>query len=157
FEDVFDVMSFQVASTVLPLGFVAVVLWSFSPWLIVVLVGMLAASLVMVFPLIRQRRALVDVREFASNVLAGHLADSITNAEAVRAFAREPDEARIHADNVGDYSAKTLRSWDYQNMRVDVVTAPMYVATNTFGLILALAVANGSGVSLEAVFITFSY
>ena len=33
-------------------------------------------------------------------MLAGHVADSIANAEAVRAFAREPDEARIHADNV---------------------------------------------------------
>jgi hypothetical protein len=71
FEDVFDVLSFQVASTVLPLGFVAVVLWAYSPWLIVLLIGMLAATLVMVFPLIRRRRLLVDVRETASNVLAG--------------------------------------------------------------------------------------
>ena len=74
----------------------------------------------MVFPLIRRRRRLVDVREAASNTLAGHVADSIANAEAVRAFAREPDEARIHARNVGDFGAKTLRSWDYQNMRVDM-------------------------------------
>ena len=58
-------------------------------------------TLAMVFPLIRRRRLLVDVREAASNVLAGHVADSIANAEAVRAFAREPEEARIHADNVG--------------------------------------------------------
>ena len=92
----------------------------------------------MVFPLIRRRRLLVDVRESASNVLAGHLADSITNAEAVRAFARESDEARIHVDNVGDYAAKTLRSWDYQNMRVDLVTSPMFVLTNTLGLVVAL-------------------
>src|SRR4029078_2811578 len=75
FEDVFDVLSFQVASTVLPLGFVAVVLWTYSPWLIVLLIGSLLATLVMVFPLIRRRRRLVDVRESASNVLAGHVAD----------------------------------------------------------------------------------
>ena len=111
----------------------------------------------MVFPLIRRRRLLVDVREAASNVLAGHVADSITNAEAVRAFARESDEARIHADNVGDYGAKTLRSWDYQNLRVDLVTSPMYVLTNTLGLIVALGVGGGTGANLEAVFITFSY
>ena len=157
FEDVFDVLSFQVASTVLPLGFVAVVLWTYSPWLIVLLIGMLLATLVMVFPLIRRRRLLVDVRESASNVLAGHVADSIANAEAVRAFAREPDEARIHADNVGDYGAKTLRSWDYQNMRVDLVTSPMFVVTNILGLIVALGVRGSAGASLEAVFITFSY
>jgi ATP-binding cassette subfamily B protein len=157
FEDVFDVLSFQVASTVLPLGFVAVVLWAYSPWLIVLLIGMLVATLVMVFPLIRRRRLLVDVRETASNVLAGHVADSIANAETVRAFAREPDEARIHADNVGDYGAKTLRSWDYQNLRVDLVTSPMFVVTNILGLIMALGVRGGAGASLEAVFITFSY
>ena len=39
FEDVFDVLSFQVAADVLPLAFVAVVLWTYSPWLIVVLLG----------------------------------------------------------------------------------------------------------------------
>ena len=157
FEDVFDVLSFQVAPTVLSLVFAGVVLWSYSGWLILILVGMLAATIVMVFPLIRRRRALVDVRESASNVLAGHVADSIMNAEAVRAFARESDEARIHAANVGDFAAKTLRSWDYQNMRVDLVTSPMFVLTNTFGLMLALGVGGGTGASLEAVFITFSY
>ncbi len=157
FEDVFDVLSFQMASTVLPLGFVGVVLWTYSPWLIALLLIMLAATFLMVFPLIRRRRVLVDIRESASNVLAGHVADSIANAEAVRAFAREPDEARIHANNVFDFGSKTLKSWDYQNMRVDMVTAPMFVLTNTLGLILALWVGNASGSSLEAVFITFSY
>ena len=131
FEDVFDVLCFQVASTLLPLFFVAAVLWSYSPWLILILVAMLAATFLMVFPMIRYGRTLVDIREAASNVLAGHVADSIANAEAVRAFARETHEARIHAGNVFDYGAKTLTSWDYQNMRVDMITAPMLVLTNT--------------------------
>ncbi len=157
FEDVFDVLTFQVASTVLPLAFVSVVLWTYSPWLIVVLLGLLSVTVVMVYPLIRRRRRLVDVRETASNVLAGHLADSITNAEAVRAFAREDDEARIHAENVGDYARKTLRSWDYQNLRVDMVTSPMFVITNTVGLVVALTISRGTGSDLEMVFITFSY
>ena len=127
FEDVFDILSFQVASTLLPLGFVSVVLWSYSGWLIVALLALLTATCAMAYPLIRRRGRLVQLREAASNVLAGHVADSISNAEAVRAFAREQDEARIHAENVLDYGAKMLHSWDYQNMRVDMVTAPMYV------------------------------
>src|SRR4029077_11397891 len=98
-----------------------------------------------------------DVREEASNKLAGHVADSIANAETVRAFAREPEEAHIHAHNVGDYGAKTLRSWQYQNTRVDTVTSPMYVLTNTLGLIVALTASQGTGASLATVFITFSY
>jgi ATP-binding cassette subfamily B protein len=157
FEDVFDVMSFQVLGHAIPLAFVTVVLWSYSPLLIVALLGMLVVTLLMILPLILRRRKLVDVREAASNRLAGHMADSIANAEAVRAFAREPEEARIHALNVGDYGAKTLRSWDYQNLRIDTLTSPMFVLTNTLGLVIALATSSGTGAELGAVFLTFSY
>lgn len=153
FEDVFDVMSFQVIANLLPLGFVAFVLWKHSPWLILTLVGMLAATFIIIWPRIRRRRKLVDIREAASTRLAGHVADSISNAEAVRAFAREPEEARIHALNVEDYGSKALRSWDYQNLRVDTITAPMYVLTNALGLVIALA----TGAGMQTVFITFSY
>jgi ATP-binding cassette subfamily B protein len=157
FEDIFDVLSFSVMGSLIPLLFVAVVLWTYSPFLILALLGMLAATLAIIFPLIRRRQRLVDVREAASNVLAGHVADSIANAEAVRAYAREPEEAWIHSRNVHDLGAKTQRSWDYQNLRMDTITAPMHVLTNTLGLVVALATSAGSGASLEAVFITFSY
>jgi ATP-binding cassette subfamily B protein len=133
------------------------VLWRYSPLLVALLAGMLIATCGMVVPLIRRRRRLVDIREVASNVLAGHVADSIANAEAVRAFAREPEEAQIHSRNVSDFAAKTLRSWDYQNLRIDTITAPMYVLTNTLGLVVALATSSNRGVSLESVFVTFSY
>jgi ATP-binding cassette subfamily B protein len=157
FEDVFDVLVFQVAPTVLPLGFVSVVLWRYSPWLVVVLLTMLSITIAAVLPMIRRGQSLVDVREAASNTMAGHLSDSISNAEVVRAFAREEDEAAIHARNVADYGYKTMRTWDYQNLHVDLVTSPMFVATNALGLIIALATRTGGGASLEAVFITFSY
>jgi ATP-binding cassette subfamily B protein len=143
FEDVFDVLFFSVSTNLIPLAFVAVVLWFYSPALIVVLIGMLAGTFALVFPLIRRRQRLVDLREAASNVMAGHLADSIANAEAVRAFAREPEEARVHTDNVMDLASKTKRSWDYQNLRIDTITAPMHVLTNTLGLIVALVASRG--------------
>ncbi len=144
FEDVFDVLAFQVIAKIVPLGFVTVVLWRYSPLLILVLLGMLSITVALVVPRIRRRRQLVDAREAASNVLAGHVADSIANAEAVRAFAREHEEAAIHAANVRDFGGKTLRSWDYQNFRVNTITAPMYVLTNTLGLIVALHISLGT-------------
>jgi ATP-binding cassette subfamily B protein len=157
FEDVMDVLAFQLIANAIPLVFVSFVLWTYSPLLIATLLGMLALTFAMIYPLILRRQHLVDIREAASNRLAGHVADSIANAEAVRAFAREPHEAVMHARNVNDFGAKTLRSWDYQNLRVDTLTSPMYVLTNTFGLIIALASSRGTGADLEAVFITFSY
>jgi ATP-binding cassette subfamily B protein len=157
FEDVFDVLAFQVIAKILPLTFVTVVLWRYSPLLILVLLGMLSITVALVVPRIRRRRQLVDEREAASNVLAGHVADSIANAEPVRAFARERDEAAIHAANVREFGKKTLRSWDYQNFRVNMITAPMYVLTNTLGLLVALHISLGTASSLETIFLTFSY
>ncbi len=157
FEDVFDVLVFQVAPTVLPLGFVGVVLWRYSPLLIVVLLAMLAITIAAVLPMIRRGQSFVDLREAASNTMAGHLADSISNAEVVRAFAREAEEAEIHVRNVADYGLKTMRSWDYQNLRIDLVTSPMFVLTNVLGLVVALSLRGSGGASLEAVFLTFSY
>ena len=156
FEDVFDVAAFQISAAFLPLAFAGVVLWSYSPWLILVLAAMLTVTCAMIVPVIRRRRDLVDIREAASNVMAGHLADSIANAETVRAFAREGDEARMHAANVRDYGRKTQHSWDYQNTRVDLVASPMFVLTNLAGLAVAFGAAR-TGADMEAVFITFSY
>ena len=157
FEDVFDVCAFNIFGNVLPLTFALVVLAQFSPRLIVVLLAMLALAFIALRPLIRRRHRLVQIREEASNALAGHVADSIANAETVRAFAREPEEAAIHARNVNDFTAKMYQSWHYQNARVDVMTSPFYVLTNTFGLIIALAIGRNSGFEIEAVFLTFSY
>jgi ATP-binding cassette subfamily B protein len=157
FEDVFDVCAFSILGNLIPLTFTIVVLAQFSPWLIVVLLSMLVVAFFCLRPLFRRRHRLVQVREEASNALAGHVADSIANAETVRAFAREPEEAAIHARNVDDFTAKMLRSWDYQNTRVDVVTSPLYVLTNTVGLVVAIAIGRGTGIAIEAVFLTFSY
>jgi ATP-binding cassette subfamily B protein len=157
FELVFDVLAFSVTANLIALTLVGVVLWSYSPLLVAVLVTMLGTTFVLVLPRIRRRQALVDAREAASNEMAGHLADSIANAESVRAFAREPEEARVHARNVRDYGGKTLASWDYQNLRIDTITAPMYVATNVLGLVVVLWTRGTTGVGLEAVFVTFSY
>ena len=157
FEDVFDSFTFSIGGNLLPLAFALVVLAQFSGWLILVLISMLVIAFFCLRPLIRRRHQLVQIREAASNALAGHVADSITNAETVRAFAREREEAAIHSRNVHDFTAKMLRSWNYQNTRVDIATSPLYVLTNTAGLIVALAVGRGSGFAIEAVFLTFSY
>jgi ATP-binding cassette, subfamily B, bacterial len=157
FEDVFDLFAFSIGGNLFPLVFAIVVLAQFSGWLILVLLSMLAIAFVCLRPLILRRHRLVQIREQASNVLAGHVADSITNAETVRAFAREREEAAIHERNVDDFTNKMLRSWMYSNTRVDVLTSPLYVLTNAGGLVVALLVGRDSGFAIEAVFLTFSY
>jgi ATP-binding cassette, subfamily B, bacterial len=157
YEGFVDTLTFSVVSNLVPLLFVSVVLWQYSPVLPLAMLAWLLATVFLVAPLIRRRKKLVDIREEASNEVAGHVADSISNMEAVRAFAREPHEAEVHQKNVSRYARKVLRSWDYQNQRVEMVTMPMYVLTNLCGVILAIHVGRGGLLSLETVFVTFSY
>jgi ATP-binding cassette subfamily B protein len=157
FEEFGDTVSFRIVSSFLPLVFITIVLWRFSPLLPLTLLAWMALTIVLVMPLIRRRQALVDEREEAGNRAAGHVADSITNMEAVRAFAREPFEYEVHHDNVRRYTRLMLRSWDYHNRVIDLVTMPLYVLTNLSGVVIAVLVGGDGLAGLRAVFVTFTF
>jgi ATP-binding cassette subfamily B protein len=157
YEQMMGVLVFQVACSVLPIGFVAVVLWRYSPWIIFTLLFMVTLTGVIVAPLIMRRQKLVDAREAAHNDVAGHVADAITNIDAVRLFSRERAESATHARNVERWRLLAVRSWDYQNRRIDLVTMPLYVGTNVLGVLLAVTLADGGRFNLAAVFVTFTY
>jgi ATP-binding cassette, subfamily B, bacterial len=156
FENFMDTLTFNVAKFILPLLFVPIVLWQFSPWLVASLFGWSAVVIVLLIPLIKRRKKLVDEREMASNHMAGHLADVISNMDTVQAFAHEDDEQGRHAKNVKDHMRKTLRSWDYQTLRIDFLISPIYVIINASGLFLAIALSDNSA-TIAAIFVTFSY
>lgn len=155
--EVFDTLLFNVFPNILPLGFVSYILWKFSPWLVVGLVGLVALTVIIIIPFIKRRRKLVAVREAATNQVSGHVADVYANIDAVRAFGREDFELKNHNTKVLDLKKKLSRSWEYQNERIDIIVSPLYVLTNVFGLVLALHLASKIGASAEIVFVTFTY
>ena len=73
---------------------------------------------------------LVDQREEAIARVSGHVADSLMNMDTIRAFAAEDREAAEHRKRVADQRRKSMRSWDYANLRIDALVAPMTVLTN---------------------------
>ena len=107
-------------------------------------------------PLIRRRQRLVDEREEANAHVSGHVADSIANVETVRAFAAEDREAAEHRSRVADLRRKSLRSWDYHNLRIDVLASPLSVLANALGLLLAVALGGGSH-GIEVIIVAFTY
>jgi ATP-binding cassette, subfamily B, bacterial len=157
YDQVVGTLTFRIVPNVVPIVFVSVVLWRYSPWIVAVLLGMIALTALVVMPLVVRRQRLVDVREVASNRVAGHVADTIANADAVRLFSREAEESATHARNVDEWRRRALHSWDYQNQRVDLVTSPLYVATNVLGVVLAVVLGDGGRLDLAAVFVTFTY
>ena len=158
YEDFVDTLTFQVAQNLLPLAFAGVVLWRFDPLLVLVLFGMLALTALAVAPLIRRRQALVDAREASWVRLSGHVADTLSNMDAVRAHASERREAAEHERRVREHRGLTLISWDYNNLRIDTVVGPLAIVTNVLGLLLAIAVAaRPGGPGVEAIVVTFAY
>ncbi|GHE82341.1 ABC transporter ATP-binding protein [Streptomyces spiralis] len=156
FEEFVDTLTFQVVGSLVPLVFGSVVLWRYQPLLVVGLLVMIAATALCVAPLVRRRQALVDQREEAIARVSGHVADSLMNMETVRAFAAEEREAAEHRARVAESRRLSLRSWDYGNLRIDSLVAPMSVLTNALGLLLAVAF-GGGGHSVEAVVVAFTY
>ncbi|WP_329113581.1 ABC transporter ATP-binding protein [Streptomyces sp. NBC_01353] len=156
FEEFVDTLTFSVMGSFVPLVFASVVLWQYEPLLVVGLLVMITLAALCVTPLIRRRQALVAQREEAIARVSGHVADSLMNMDTVRAFAAEEREAAEHRSRVAESRRLTLRSWDYGNLRIDTLVAPMSVLTNTLGLLLAIVLGAGNH-GVEAIIVTFTY
>ncbi|WP_260615326.1 ABC transporter ATP-binding protein [Microbispora sp. KK1-11] len=155
FEEFVDTLTFSIVAKLVPLVFASVVLWRYHPLLVLVLVGLVIVTGFLVTPLIRRRQALVDQREAAKVRVSGHVADVLSNMDTVRSFAAEDREAAEYRARIAEQRRLSLRSWDYGNLRVDTVVAPLSVLTSTVGLLLAVALRGGLGV--EAIVVTFTY
>ncbi|WP_225993324.1 ABC transporter ATP-binding protein [Actinomadura rudentiformis] len=155
FEHFADTLTFSIIANVIPLTFASVILWRYHPVLVLVLVGLIVVTGFLITPFIRRRQALVDEREAAKVRVSGHVADVMANMETVRAFAAEDREAAEFRVRVAEQSRLSLRSWDYANLRVDTIVAPMSILTSMLGLLVAVALRGGLGV--EAIVVTFSY
>jgi ATP-binding cassette subfamily B protein len=156
FENFADSLVFDVISSIIPLAFGSVVLWRFGPLLVAGLIGLIVITSVGVAPLIRRRQRLVDQREEAIARVSGHVADSLANMDTIRAFAAEDREAAEHRSRVAEQRRRSLLSWDYGNLRIDTLVAPMSVLTNVSGLLLAVALGAGSH-GIAAIIVAFTY
>ncbi|MFB6823924.1 ABC transporter ATP-binding protein [Streptomyces virginiae] len=156
FEEFVDTLTFSVMGSFVPLLFASVVLWQYDPLLVAGLLVLIAVTALGVAPLIRRRQTLVAQREEAIARVSGHVADSLMNMDTVRAFAAEEREAAEHRSRVAESRRLTLRSWDYGNLRIDTVVAPMSVLTNALGLLLAVTLGGGEH-GVEAVIVAFTY
>ncbi|MFK0211859.1 MULTISPECIES: ABC transporter ATP-binding protein [unclassified Streptomyces] len=156
FEEFVDTLTFSVMGSLVPLLFASVVLWQYDPLLVAGLLFLITVTGVGVAPLIRRRQALVARREQAIARVSGHVADSLTNMDTVRSFGAERREAAEHRSRVAESRRLTLRSWDYGNLRIDTLVAPMSVLTNVLGLVLAVTLGGGEH-GVEAVIVAFTY
>ncbi|MFD5880284.1 ABC transporter ATP-binding protein [Streptomyces yangpuensis] len=156
FEEFVDTLAFSVMGSFVPLLFASVVLWQYDPMLVAGLLTLITLTAVCAAPLIRRRQILVARREEAIARVSGHVADSLMNMDTVRAFAAEDREAAEHRSRVAQSRRLMLRSWDYGNLRIDTLVAPLSVLTNVLGLVLAVALGAGEH-GVETIIVAFTY
>ena len=156
FEGFMDTLAFNVFGNLLPLIFASVILWTISPYLVLVLFGFIGITVLLIFPMVKKRQKLTSRREAMSNKVAGHVADVIGNMSSVQTFGHENTELEKHKKHVDEYTKAALKSWDYHVTHIDMTVAPLYVFINVLGLTLAITLTD-SAASMAAVFVTFSY
>ncbi len=155
--DLLDTLAFSICSAYLPIIFVVYILWGFTPWLVFALVGLMIVTGFIIAPLIRKRQKIVAEREAAGTKVSGYIADVFSNIDTIKAFSNEDYELENHRSNLRDFYSKAKHSWDYQNLKIDTLTSPLYVLTNAVGLIIAIYVAGKSKISLQVLFVSFNY
>ena len=157
FEMFTDTLVFNVTTNLFPIIFVVVFLWRYSFWIPLVLVLWIAGTICVAIPIIQRRSRLVALRHEAGSKVAGRFSDAITNMLAVKSFAKEKAEQNTFGEYVDDYTKKYKKTSDYQNLRLEMILSPMYVATNVCGLLLALFFAQKFSLQPGAIVIIFSY
>lgn len=157
FETFTDTLAFNIVTNILPIIFASVVLWRYSPWIPLILLGSLLVVVMVALPIVRRRSKLVALRHEAGSKLSGRLSDVITNILAVKSFAKEGFEQNVYSEYVEDFGIKFKKAADYQNLRFDVVVSPLYVATNVIGLIAAIFFTQKLGLEAGVMVVVFSY
>lgn len=147
----------QVLVPYLPIIFVVIILWQFSPWLVVALLGLMLVTGYLLFPFIKKRQKLTSLRESANAKASGNVADIFGNIDAVKSFANDDLEYKTHAKNIKDLALKGKASWDYQNFKTQMIASPMFVITNIVGLVLAIMIGGQNGTTMATIFITFNF
>lgn len=156
YERFFDTVIFNIAGIIIPLIFALIILGTISPWLVVLLVGVLTSVVLVVRPLIIKRMIRVRKREAASTRASGHVADVIGNISTVQSFAHENLEHNNHVQFVTKYTDAMYDAWQYDTSHIHRFVAPVNVMTNVLGLVVAIVVSPDTA-TMATVFITFNY
>ena len=157
FEGFTDTISLNVTPNLLPMIFALIVLARYSLWISALLLGALLIVIAITIPLIKKRARLVALRHDAASALNGRLSDILSNVLAVKAFATEDREHESFDMHATTYAKAFRAAADFHTFHIDTVLSPLYVITNTIGLIAAIYFTELYHLPPGALVVVFSY
>ncbi len=157
FQAFYDTIIFSVIGVIATLVFVGVVMVPKAPWVYFAFYIVIGIFIAISWPMVRKRSKLNMLRSQYESEETAALADAITNASTIKAFANEDIEvARYHQATENIRQARK-EAWNYHNLHVDTMTAPFYVLINTVSLLLAVVAYKSWGAPASVVFLSFNY
>jgi ATP-binding cassette, subfamily B, bacterial len=157
YEDLYDVLVFNIVGTLIPFIFAIVVLIKLSRPVGLVFSAVVAVFIYIVFKLTRQRMKLNTLRAEAESVQTGVLADALSNALTIKSFAHEKYESKIYSKALLDLKKKRFSAWQYQNIPMDLVVTSTTIALNTVALSGGLIATYRYGMKTGTVYIMITY
>ena len=157
FETFTDTLLFNVFTNIFLIIFAFVILWSYSPWIPIVLFGCLIILITITIPIIRGRSKLVAARHMASSKQSGRLSDSMTNMLAIKSFAKEKVEYEVFGEHVDTLVTTFKNAANYHNLKLETMISPFYVITNVIGLVLAIFFVEKLGLQAGTIVVVFSF
>ena len=85
------------------------------------------------------------------------LADSLTNAQTIKSFAKEQYERKLFSNVTEKLRKKRVQAWDYQNMPIDFVTTNMIILLNGAAVLGAVFAYNYSNIPAGSIYLIITY
>lgn len=157
FEAFYDTIVFNIVDILIILIFVGVILVPRAPLVYFSFYIVIGLYVLISLPIIKKRSKLNMLRSQHESEETAALADALSNASAIKAFANEELEMKRFHKATEKIRLSRRATWDYQNMKVDTLTAPFYIMINALSLFLAIVAHKQWGAPASIVFLSFSY
>jgi len=157
FEGLYDLFVFEIMGVMISLAFAIAIIFNTFPPVGFIVVGFLIAFIAVIAPLTRKRFVINKIRAEAESTLTGQLADSLTNAITIKTFAHEEYEYKLFRKVTKDATQKRIRSWDFQNIPVDLVSTSTISIMNGIAIIGAIFAYYYYGLEAGSVFLVINY
>lgn len=157
FEALYDVLTYQVFGVLSGIIFATVVLFIRSRGVGIAFIIILIIYCAIIYRLTVYRFGLNKIRAKAESKMSGQLADSLTNAITTKIFAKEQFEFSLFKKITRDVAKKRIKSWDYQNIPMDLFTSNTIIALNGIALAGSVYAVYRLGASVGSVFLLVTY
>ncbi len=157
FEVVYDTLVFEIIGVGIAVIFALIILgnlyWQIALLFVVILIFYFA----IIIHLTKKRLVITKERAKLESIQTAQLADSLTNAHTIKAFAKEQYEKKQFSIVTEKLRKKRLQSWDYQNMPIDFVTTNMIILLNGAAVLGAVFAYNYAGIPAGSIYLIITY